>query len=101
MEFSYIDAIGIIAGFLIVCSFIPQLVVIIKRKSAKDISIVMYEVLFIAQILWMIYGILKNDLQIILTNALTSFLTILIIGFALYFNSKTKTNQFQLSTIVL
>jgi MtN3 and saliva related transmembrane protein len=88
MEFTYIDAIGIVAGFLIVCSFIPQLILIIKHKSAKDISITMYIVLLIAQILWMIYGILKYDFQVILTNAITSLLTILIIIFALWYSKK-------------
>lgn len=93
MEFSYIDVIGIIAGFLIVCSFVPQLVIIIKRRSAKDISIIMYIVLLVAQILWMVYGILKIDFQVIITNAVTSLLTILIIGFSLYFNSLSSLNR--------
>ena len=86
MEFTYIDAIGIFAGFLIVCSFVPQLIIIIKNKSAKDISITMYIVLLVAQILWMIYGILKYDFQVIVTNAVTSVLTILIIIFALWYS---------------
>lgn len=93
MEFTYIDAIGIIAGFLIICSFIPQLVIIIKNKSAKDISIVMYIVLLIAQILWMIYGILKMDFQVIVTNAATSLLTILIIFSALWYSRHKITSS--------
>lgn len=93
MEFTYIDAIGIIAGFLIICSFIPQLVIIIKNKSAKDISIVMYIVLLIAQILWMIYGILKMDFQVIVTNAATSLLTILIIFSALWYSRDKITSS--------
>ncbi len=79
--------IGIIAGLLIIVSFIPQLFTIIKNRSARDISIAMYLLLLVAQILWMVYGILKSDLQIIATNAITAFLTILIIGLSLYFNS--------------
>jgi MtN3 and saliva related transmembrane protein len=87
ISFTYIDIIGIIAGLLIIISFIPQLITIIKNRSSRDISIIMYFLLLVAQILWMVYGILKSDLQIIMTNAITSFLTILIIGFSLYFNS--------------
>lgn len=87
MQLTYIDAIGIVAGFLIICSFVPQLIMIIKNRSAKDISITMYIVLLIAQILWMVYGVLKYDFQVIITNAVTSLLTILIIGFSIYFNS--------------
>lgn len=91
MEFTYIDAIGIVAGFLIVCSFVPQLVMIIKNKSAKDISVTMYIVLLIAQVLWMVYGVLKRDFQVIVTNAVTSFLTILIIIFALWYSKNKNT----------
>lgn len=86
MEFTYIDCIGALAGFLIICSFIPQLMIIIKNKSAKDISITMYIVLLIAQILWMVYGILKIDFQVIVTNAVTTLLTILIIFFSLWYS---------------
>lgn len=86
-QFTYIDIIGVIAGLLIIISFIPQLVTIIKNKSAKDISVLMYIILLVAQILWMVYGILKNDLQIIITNTVTSFITVLIICCSLYFNS--------------
>lgn len=91
MEFTYIDAIGIVAGFLIVCSFVPQLVMIIKNKSAKDISVTMYIVLLIAQVLWMVYGVLKRDFQVIVTNAVTTFLTILIIIFALWYSKNKNT----------
>ena len=35
-QFTYIDIIGIIAGILIIISFIPQLITIIKNKSAKE-----------------------------------------------------------------
>lgn len=85
-QFTYIDIIGIIAGILIIISFIPQLITIIKNKSAKDVSVPMYLILLIAQILWMVYGILKFDLQIIVTNAIMSLMTILIMGCSIYFN---------------
>jgi MtN3 and saliva related transmembrane protein len=81
-----VDIIGIIAGLLIILSLIPQLVIIIRNKSAKDISVLMYIVLFVAQILWLVYGVLKNDLQVTITNVITSFITILVICFSLYFN---------------
>jgi MtN3 and saliva related transmembrane protein len=85
-QFTYIDFIGILGGILIIISFIPQLYTIIQNKSAKNISILMYTILLIAQILWMIYGILKNDLQVTITNAITSVINILIICFSIYFN---------------
>ena len=49
-QFTYIDIIGILAGLLIIISFIPQIVTIIKHKRARDISISMYILLLIAQV---------------------------------------------------
>ncbi len=89
-QFTYIDIIGILAGLLIIISFIPQIVTIIKHRRARDISISMYILLLIAQILWIVYGVLKSDLQIIVTNTTTAFLTILIIAFSSYFNSLSR-----------
>lgn len=86
-----VDIIGLIAGLLIIISFIPQLTTIIRNKSAKDISVLMYVVLLVAQILWLVYGILKNDLQVTITNAVTSVITILVICFAVYFNYYNST----------
>jgi MtN3 and saliva related transmembrane protein len=84
------DIIGIIAGLLIILSFIPQLVTIVRNKSAKDISVLMYIVLLLAQILWLVYGILKNDLQVTITNAITAVITILVICFSVYFNYRNS-----------
>lgn len=95
-----VDIIGIIAGLLIILSFIPQLVIIIRNKSAKDISVLMYIVLLVAQILWLVYGVLKNDLQVTITNAVTSFITILVICFSLYFNSRNSRNSRSSTEIV-
>lgn len=86
-KFTYIDIIGIVAGILIIVSFIPQLVTIIRNKSARDVSIIMYIVLLVSQVLWIVYGVLKSDLQIIITNAATTCINILILCFCLYFNS--------------
>ena len=81
-----VDIIGICGGILVIVCLIPQFVKIIQNKSAKDISLVMYILLFIAQILWTIYGILKNDLQVMITNIISSVITMLIIILSIYYN---------------
>jgi MtN3 and saliva related transmembrane protein len=80
-----LEIIGFTGGALIIISLIPQLFVIILNKSSKDVSIYMYFILLLAQILWSIYGFIKNDLQVIITNIIAAFLTILIISFSLYY----------------
>lgn len=84
MELSLI--IGYIAGSLVIITPIPQLYKIINTKSSKDISIVMYLLLFVAQILFTIYGVLKKDIIIIITNVSNVIIISLILIFSLYYS---------------
>jgi len=53
---------GVIGG----CANFPQAYKIFKRKSAGDISIVTYLIIFISIILWTLYGIeLRNPIIVI------------------------------------
>ena len=61
--------IGISAGVLTAISSIPQIIKIIKEKKAQDVSPIMFFVLLIGNALWCWYGILLNELPIIVTNA--------------------------------
>jgi MtN3 and saliva related transmembrane protein len=84
--FEVVDIIGVIGGILVIICLLPQLITIIKNKSAKDVSLIMYIILFIGQILWTVYGILKNDLQVMITNIISGIITMIIILCAIYFN---------------
>ena len=70
---------GIIAAILTTASFVPQVVHTIQRRSADDISSV-WLVMFGAGIaLWFVYGVWMNALPIILANAVT-FLLLMVIA---------------------
>jgi MtN3 and saliva related transmembrane protein len=58
---------------------------IFRRKSAKDISIAGFSLLFVGAFIWVLYGIEINSLPIILSN-LTGTLGVLsvIIGWFMY-----------------
>jgi MtN3 and saliva related transmembrane protein len=86
IQFTYIDIIGLIAGILLIISLIPQLIQIITSKSSKDVSIFMFIILLVSEILWLIYGVFKTDLQLIVTNGVTSIITLLIIIFSWMYN---------------
>lgn len=79
------DIIGICAGILVIVCLIPQLVHIVKNKSSKDVSMLMYVLLLVAQVLWGTYGVLKNDLQVQITNFISAIITSLIICVSLYY----------------
>lgn len=69
---------GIIASILTATASIPQLVKIIRNKEAKDISLLMITVLILGLATWVVYGILKEDVIIIVANAIPCFVNILI-----------------------
>ncbi|MCX8028763.1 MAG: SemiSWEET transporter [Brevinematales bacterium] len=71
MERILIELLGITAGTFTTTSFIPQLVKILKTKSARDLSLVMFVVFTIGILLWLIYGILTASLAIIFANSIT------------------------------
>ena len=63
--------IGNIAAFLTTMSFLPQAIKTIRSKNTRQLSLPMY-VMFVSGVaLWLFYGILNNQLPIILGNALT------------------------------
>ena len=52
---------------------------VLKDKSAKDISLSMYLVMFTGVVLWLVYGLHHNSAPIIFANVITSVLTLAVI----------------------
>lgn len=63
------NLLGIVAGILTSVSMLPQLIKVIREKNAGDLSWIMLLVLIAGLSLWVWYGILKNELPIIFSNA--------------------------------
>jgi MtN3 and saliva related transmembrane protein len=70
------QVIGIAAGVCTATSLIPQVVKTIKERKAEDVSLAMLLVLGTGISLWIVYGIKKNDLPIIATNAFSLLVNI-------------------------
>ncbi|WP_234567404.1 SemiSWEET transporter [Rhodohalobacter sp. 614A] len=77
--------IGLAAGFCTTIAFLPQAIKTWKSKSAKDLSLGMYSVFCLGVLLWLVYGILTDDLPIIITNLVTIILAASILYFKLSF----------------
>jgi len=77
------EIIGLIAAVLTTSAYVPQVYKTWKTKSAGNISLTMYLVMFVGIILWLIYGIHLNSLAMILANIVTTILTLIIIVFKL------------------
>ena len=67
-----VDILGYSAGFITTLTFMPQVIKTWKEKSAKDISILMFVIAAINEVMWIAYGALLNPTNwvIIGTNAI-------------------------------
>lgn len=80
--------IGIGASAFTATSLIPQLIKIVKEKKAEDISILMLAVLFTGLACWIWYGILKDDLIIIISNSFALLVNLTIGILAVHYKTK-------------
>lgn len=85
---NFTQLIGLTAGTLTTLAFLPQVIKTWKSKSARDLSIVMFSVFCLGTVLWLIYGIIIQQLPIILANAVTLALAGLLIYFKLRFKDQ-------------
>ena len=66
-----ITIIGLIAAACTTFAYIPQAIKTIKTKDTKSLSLLMYWIMTVGIVLWLSYGVLKNDLPIIIANTIT------------------------------
>jgi MtN3 and saliva related transmembrane protein len=81
-----IDLLGLAAGTLTTCSFVPQVVRIWRTRSARDISLVMFLLLSLGVLLWVVYGVAIQSVPVIVANGVTLLLALAILGMKLYFD---------------
>lgn len=81
MEFNILDLIGYVATILIAISSLPQVIKTIKTRSTKGISLLMFIILFVGNVLWMTYGIVLKNLPMIVGNAVSIVLYAIMITF--------------------
>ena len=74
-----ITVLGLMAAFCTTVSFLPQAIKTIRTKQVDDLSLVMYSVLTTGVLLWFVYGVLTDDLPVMLANGITSILTVIIL----------------------
>ncbi|MDW3652763.1 MAG: SemiSWEET transporter [Bacteroidia bacterium] len=75
--------IGNIAAFLTTSSFLPQVIMIVRTRDTKAISLPMYVVMVIGISSWLVYGLLYELFPLIICNSITLVLTLTILIFKL------------------
>ena len=75
------EAIGIAAAVLTTGAYVPQIVRIVRTRSAHDISWWMFGILIAGTLLWLWYGIRLVAWPLIIANTVTLGLTLSILFF--------------------
>jgi len=81
---NWIENIGFVAASLTTASFVPQAWKIIRYRKVKDLSLTMYAMMFTGQGGWLIYGVLIQDLPLIVANMIGCSLTGTILAFKIF-----------------
>tara|TARA_B000000460_G_scaffold120395_1_gene84779 strand:- start:517 stop:780 length:264 start_codon:yes stop_codon:yes gene_type:complete len=66
---------GFLGGFLTTIAFVPQVIKSWRAKSVKDLSLIWLIIFNSGVTFWLIYGLLKSDIAIILANFVTLILS--------------------------
>jgi MtN3 and saliva related transmembrane protein len=82
------DVVGLFAGICVTISVIPQILKVWKTKKVRQISLLTFSVLTFGIAIWVVYGILKNDLPIIITNSISLLLNLLMVYFIIYYEKE-------------
>lgn len=75
-----LDALGLVAGTLTTISFLPQVARTWRTRRTDDISLAMLVLFSVGVGLWIVYGVLMGSLPVIVANAATLFLILIILG---------------------
>jgi MtN3 and saliva related transmembrane protein len=81
--FEVSQVVGVTAGVLTSASMLPQVIKIVQEKKASQVSVLMIIVLIAGISMWIWYGVMKEDMPIIFTNAF-SLLINLFMAFCKY-----------------
>lgn len=73
------NLLGLIAGGLTSVASLPQLIKVLKTKNTNDLSALMLIILISGLSLWVWYGVIKDELPIILSNAFAAVLNMILL----------------------
>lgn len=86
----YTKLLGLAAGTITSITFLPQVIMIYKTKSAKDLSTGMLSLLILGLTMWLSYGIIVQDVAIIYTNSMALTMSMVMLYFKIRFKEKSK-----------
>jgi MtN3 and saliva related transmembrane protein len=84
------EAIGSMAAVCTTISFLPQLVRVWRRKSADDISLLMFLLFTFGVGCWLVYGVAIGAGPLVAANAVTFVLALAILALKIRYGLKKR-----------
>ena len=82
----FVTVLGLSAGLFTVVAFFPQLLKVWRTKSTRDISLGMFSIFCAGVFLWFVYGLVIDDVPIIITNLLVFVQALIIVMFKIKYH---------------
>ncbi len=82
------EILGTAAGVLTSVAMVPQVVKVMRSRNAEDLSWGMIAILITGLSLWVWYGIIKNELPIIVSNAFAVLVNITLLICCILYKKK-------------
>jgi MtN3 and saliva related transmembrane protein len=87
---SLVEDIGFVAAFLTTAAFVPQLIRVMKLRSAREISLGTFVMFSVGVFMWLMYGIYTGSRPVIASNVVTLVLSVSILILKLKYDLDAK-----------
>jgi MtN3 and saliva related transmembrane protein len=87
------DVLGYVAGALTTLAFLPQVLRIVRTRSAQDVAWGMIAMFCAGVALWLWYGIRLDSWPLIVANSVTLVLVLTMLALKLRYRSRTTPHQ--------
>jgi len=86
----WLEFVGLSGSVLSSLTFMPQVYQTWKTRSVGDLNLTMMTIVFLSTVIWLVYGVGKELLPVIICNGIICFLSLLLIYFKLTFGKHNK-----------
>jgi MtN3 and saliva related transmembrane protein len=87
---SIVEDIGFVAASLTTAAFVPQLIRVMKLRSAREISLGTFVMFSVGVFMWLMYGIYTGSRPVIASNVVTLVLSVSILILKLKYDLDAK-----------
>lgn len=89
MEVTELAAVaGTLGGMLSVGAFVPQAYRILQRRSAADVSLLMYVAIIVGCLMWIFYAYVRGAMELLWTNVVIAAIALFIAVLRIHYGQR-------------